>query len=104
MPLHNACFRGHEDVAKFLIDAGADKNATNQFGSASLHLAIEDDHVQVLKLLLSKGCPVNITNDVSTISSPMSISIPFPPSSSLPSLPSFPSPLFISFSDCIPSY
>ena len=52
-PLLFACGQGHCEVAKYLIEQGADITDTDQIGSTCVHLAVEGNHLDVLKFLLS---------------------------------------------------
>ena len=51
-PLHCAALGGHTDVAQFLVDAGADLEATNNEGDRPLHLGAGAGNLIFLKLLL----------------------------------------------------
>jgi cytohesin len=55
-PLHTAALRGHQRLARVLLDAGAvrasvDLEATNDKGLTSLQLAVGGGHTEVAKLL-----------------------------------------------------
>jgi ankyrin repeat protein len=56
-PLHEAVSFGNEDSVVFLLEAGANINATNDIGETALDNAIdcneEDDHINVIKILLN---------------------------------------------------
>ena len=58
-PLHVACHNGHTQLAKQLLEANADPNATRQYmdrlGITSLHLATENDHLDTVRLLLASS-------------------------------------------------
>ncbi|KAI0290864.1 hypothetical protein BC826DRAFT_516689 [Russula brevipes] len=54
-PLHAASRRGHADIARVLLDHGADANAKNTDGSSPLHLAHIGNSFDVMKLLLERG-------------------------------------------------
>ena len=41
-PLHIAAWHGKEDISKFLLENGANVNASNRFGDTPLHFAVED--------------------------------------------------------------
>ena len=62
-PLSLACYFGHEDLAIYLIDLGADVNAvaTNGTNIQALHAAVARNNVVLCKLLLEKGAAVNAT-------------------------------------------
>ncbi|KAJ7788289.1 ankyrin repeat-containing domain protein, partial [Mycena olivaceomarginata] len=61
-PLHYASLRGHTDVAKFLIETGADVNVTDKDGVTPLHYTSLQGHTDVAKFLIDKGADVNATN------------------------------------------
>ena len=55
-PLFFACDRGHLEVARLLIERGADLNVKDNFYNATaLGLAISKKHVDVVALLIEKG-------------------------------------------------
>jgi uncharacterized protein len=58
-PLHRAAMQGHSEVARFLIESGADVNAACNLGSRPLHWAAEAGHMQTVRLLIEKGAQVN---------------------------------------------
>jgi ankyrin repeat protein len=62
LALGAACFSGHEDVARLLLDHGADLTATNDYNSTPLHLAASHGHGAVVQLLLERGADVTVTN------------------------------------------
>ncbi len=53
--LHNAAFWGRYDIAKLLIESGADVNALTDRRNTPLHEAAQCGSVRVLKLLLESG-------------------------------------------------
>ncbi|MEM2790511.1 MAG: ankyrin repeat domain-containing protein, partial [Thermofilaceae archaeon] len=57
--LHKAVFRGHLEVARFLVENGADVNARNIDGMTPLHLAVFRGHLEVARFLVEKGADVN---------------------------------------------
>lgn len=60
-PLHIAAKRGLLDIAKFLLDKGADIDAQeNKFGRAPLHLAAAKGHLDIVKYLIEKGADVDV--------------------------------------------
>ena len=62
-PLHMAAARGSADIARLLIDAGADVEAetgTGQGKAHPLHLAAEFDHAAVAALLLEHGAKADV--------------------------------------------
>eukprot|EP01098_Paradermamoeba_levis_P009513 TRINITY_DN3972_c0_g1_i1.p1 TRINITY_DN3972_c0_g1~~TRINITY_DN3972_c0_g1_i1.p1 ORF type:complete len:552 (+),score=170.83 TRINITY_DN3972_c0_g1_i1:523-2178(+) len=54
-PLHEAAFKGAEDVALFLIKNRADINKKTLEGDTPLHYAIHANKVNIVKLLLANG-------------------------------------------------
>ncbi len=61
-PLISACLFGKPDMAKALIDAGADVNFKNNDGSTALHTAAFFCHPDIVKMLLNKGADKTIKN------------------------------------------
>ena len=55
-PLHLAIEKGFYEIAKMLIEKGADVNAINNRGRAPLHF---NENLQILKLLIEKGANIN---------------------------------------------
>ena len=56
-----AASRGHESVARLLLEAGADKDSSTKHGETALMLASGNDHPEVVRLLLEAGA--NLTTD-----------------------------------------
>lgn len=54
-PLHEACSRGHLEVAQTLLLYGANHSETALSGIRPLHEAIENGHVEIVRLLISYG-------------------------------------------------
>lgn len=50
-----ACFQGKLDVAKRLVDKGADINALDSYGDSPLMEAAWEGHLKVVKYLVSRG-------------------------------------------------
>lgn len=57
-PLILACYRGNTEVAKFLINNGADLNYNNSMGTA-LMAAVVKSNDEIVNLLLGKNVDVN---------------------------------------------
>ena len=57
--LHFAAIYGHVDVAKVLIQNGADVNAVDVQKCTALHRGAQKGHVDVAKVLLENGADVN---------------------------------------------
>ena len=53
----------HFDVAKVLIQNGADVNAVNESKETALHLASAKGHVDVVKVLIQNGADVNAVEE-----------------------------------------
>ena len=54
-PLHEACSKGHLDIAKLLLQFGANHSETAQSGIRPLHEAVENGFIEIVRLLLSYG-------------------------------------------------
>lgn len=61
-PLISACLFGKTEMAKMLIDAGADLNFQNKDGSTALLTAAFFCHPEIVKMLLDKGADKTIKN------------------------------------------
>jgi ankyrin repeat protein len=61
-PLISACLFGKTEIAKILIDAGADLNFLNNDGSTALHTAAFFCRPELVKLLMKKGADKSIKN------------------------------------------
>jgi len=57
-----AAYRGHADVAKVLLESGADPDAKNKEGNTPLHAAAYRGHIDVASLLLEHGADPCVTN------------------------------------------
>jgi len=60
MPLHYAAYFGHKEIAEYLIQKGADVNATSAEGETPLHYAVRNEKLTVAALLLEKGAGIQI--------------------------------------------
>ena len=56
-PLHMASLRGHEEVARTLLDGGADVAAQDEGGRTPLHVASFEGNLQVVRVLLEHSAP-----------------------------------------------
>ena len=61
-----AAEKGHVDVAKELIQNGADVNAVNSNKETALHFAAHKGHVEVAKVLIQNGADVNAVQKIWT--------------------------------------
>ncbi len=61
-PLHWACMRAHWDVARYLIESGADLNVVGGDGGTQINWAVHHDNVEIVKLMIEKGAKLNIQN------------------------------------------
>lgn len=62
-PLFLASQKGHAEVVKILLDAGADKEVTDLYGCTSLHNASEKGHLEVVKVLLAARADIEAAVD-----------------------------------------
>lgn len=61
-PLISACLFDKKEIAKVLIDAGADINFQNNDGSTALHVAAFFCRPELVKVLLDKGADKTLKN------------------------------------------
>jgi hypothetical protein len=54
-PLDNAALNGHIEIARLLLQNGAEVNVRNNYGNTPLHYAAENGHVDILHLLVENG-------------------------------------------------
>jgi len=57
-----ACYKGHLDMVRFLLDAGADQEHKTDEMHTALMEASMDGHVEVARLLLDSGAQVIFEN------------------------------------------
>ena len=50
-PLHNAAGKGHADIVKLLVEAGADLNVRADRAKTPLDIARDKGHVEVIRYL-----------------------------------------------------
>jgi ankyrin repeat protein len=58
-----ACRNGHTDVARFLLQRGADVDARGFFGGTALHWAAGHGHLETVQLLLAHGAITDLEDD-----------------------------------------
>lgn len=58
-----ACYKGHLDMVRFLLEAGADQEHKTDEMHTALMEASMDGHVDVARLLLDSGAQVNMPTD-----------------------------------------
>ena len=59
LPLYRAAEKGHVDVAKLLIKAGAIVNQASKDGESPLYIAASNGHVDLVKVIIEAGGDVN---------------------------------------------
>ncbi len=59
-PLMKACWDGEMDIAKYLLDQGANVNAADDQGATPLSNAVSRDRPEFVQLLIDHGAKVNI--------------------------------------------
>jgi hypothetical protein len=62
-PLHYAAYNGHVEIARLLLQNGADLNAKDRYGSSPLHLSAEQGSVDILHLLVENGADLEAQDD-----------------------------------------
>ncbi|KAF2215798.1 hypothetical protein CERZMDRAFT_18765, partial [Cercospora zeae-maydis SCOH1-5] len=55
MPLHAACYNGHLDCAKLLIQSGMNINCRDEFGGTALMRAAVGGRTEIVRWLLDSG-------------------------------------------------
>lgn len=63
-PLHTAIGSGFENIAKMLIEAGAEVNVLQSSRTTPLHLASQIGNIELIILLLEHGALVEVKNDM----------------------------------------
>jgi ankyrin repeat protein len=59
-PLMKACWDGELEIAKYLLDQGANINAADDQGATPLSNAISREHSEIVQFLVDRGVKVNI--------------------------------------------
>jgi ankyrin repeat protein len=54
-PIRRGVIRGHVELARILLEYGADATAQAKDGSTPLHLASTEGHGEVARILLERG-------------------------------------------------
>ena len=57
--LYAACFNGHVNAVRLLLDNGADVDQANKYGATPVYAACQEGHVDAALLLLDKGADVH---------------------------------------------
>ncbi|XP_058123599.1 uncharacterized protein LOC131294779 [Anopheles ziemanni] len=60
-PLHEACAKGHLDIANYLLQYGASHSEPAPSGMRPLHEAVENSFIEIVRLLLSFGADPMLT-------------------------------------------
>ena len=63
-PLHLAIKNKEIEIAKFLLDKGADIEAYDQAGNTAIFHAIHSDSLEMVKLLIERGADFKVQNMV----------------------------------------
>jgi len=61
-PLHYAVRKENVEMAKFLVEAGADIHARNKQGETPLHYAVRKENVEMAKFLVEAGSNIHARN------------------------------------------
>ncbi len=62
-PLMAAVYRNNNDIAKMLLDSGADVNITDAKGTTALHYAIKFKNADLIKVLVNNGADINLKDN-----------------------------------------
>ena len=66
---HKACFNGHNDIVKLLLNHGANLYLPTQGGAICLHITSYNGHSSMIELLVNDyNVPVNLQTDIGTTS------------------------------------
>ena len=66
-PLHCAAWKGHAEVVKILLDAGAEVSARSRnehYGDTALHAAAHGNQKDVVRILIARGADLNAKNRI----------------------------------------
>ena len=61
-PLYIASYNDHLEVARYLLEQGADRDKPTIYGMTPLHIAAENGHLEIAKLLMVFGADLNARN------------------------------------------
>ena len=61
-PLHTAVFCGDDDQILLYLEAGANINAKDMWGTTPLHVAAKNGNLDIMSLLVSNGANVHAKN------------------------------------------
>ena len=61
--LHYACCNCNAEIARYLLEQGADRQKTDDYGRTPLHLAASYDQLETAKLLMVYGADLNASNN-----------------------------------------
>lgn len=62
-PIHSALSNKHDQIAKMLIEAGADVNVLQSSRISPLHIAAQQGNIDIIIVLLENGANIQILND-----------------------------------------
>lgn len=62
-PLIYAATNGYHEIVTFLLDSGANVNATTDNGTTALMMAVRGNHYETVKLLLARGANLQASNE-----------------------------------------
>ncbi|KAJ5980250.1 hypothetical protein N7481_007548, partial [Penicillium waksmanii] len=62
-PLHCAMYQGNEEMVEFLLENGANGNATTAGGQTALHIATQRGHRKCMKLLFAQHVDLHLVDD-----------------------------------------
>ncbi len=77
-PIHSALSNGQNNIAKMLIEAGAEVNVLQSSRISPLHLAAQQGNIDMIIVLLEHGANIAIRNDFGQTASDMAAEKGFP--------------------------
>ncbi|WP_433896576.1 ankyrin repeat domain-containing protein [Sphingobacterium mizutaii] len=77
-PIHSALSNGQNNIAKMLIEAGAEVNVLQSSKISPLHLAAQQGNIDMIIVLLEHGANIAIRNDFGQTASDMAAEKGFP--------------------------